>query len=46
MGQRSDDLTKTMIVGPYEVKEIAQLHLFGEWNLKIRFTYKISQVTK
>ena len=27
-----------------EVKEIGQVKLFGDWNLKIKFTYNVLQV--
>ena len=46
IGQRSDDLTKTVTVEPDSVSEIAQLHLYGDWDLKVRFTYRVSQVTR
>ena len=34
-------LHKTEKVEPLETKEIGQVKLFGDWNLKIKFTYRV-----
>lgn len=46
MSQSPDTLTKTVRVEANATEEIAKLRLYGDWELKVKFTYQVYQVTK
>jgi hypothetical protein len=41
----SQSLTKTTHLEPYQKAEVGKVKLKGDWQLKIRFTYKITDIT-